>query len=101
MSLQTGCRCKIVKTKEFPAKSSRIRSYAMIRPLLAAFWQTGSAGTTGEKLLRMIVRLASELLCKGSGVRKTRRFKFVVSHPFAKNAKGRGTRLRDYRVLIV
>jgi hypothetical protein len=27
LRLQTGLRCKIVKTKEFPAKSSRIRSY--------------------------------------------------------------------------
>jgi hypothetical protein len=27
MRLQTVLRCKIVKTKEFPAKSSRIRSY--------------------------------------------------------------------------
>jgi hypothetical protein len=27
LRLQTGLRCKIIKTKEFPAKSSRIRSY--------------------------------------------------------------------------
>jgi hypothetical protein len=33
--LQAGLRCKIVKTKEFPAKSSRIRSYGQFRPLLA------------------------------------------------------------------
>jgi hypothetical protein len=37
MSLEAGLRCKIVKTMEFPAKSSRIRSYAMIRPQLMAF----------------------------------------------------------------
>jgi hypothetical protein len=30
-------RCKIFITKEFPAKSSRIRSYVTFRPLLAAF----------------------------------------------------------------
>jgi hypothetical protein len=35
--LQAGLRCKIVKTKEFPAKSSRIRSYGTFRPLLAAY----------------------------------------------------------------
>jgi hypothetical protein len=35
LRLQTGLRCKIVKTKEFPAKSSRIRSYGPFRPLLA------------------------------------------------------------------
>jgi hypothetical protein len=34
LRLQTGLRCKIVKTKEFPAKSSRIRSYGPFRPLL-------------------------------------------------------------------
>jgi hypothetical protein len=30
LRLQTGLRCKIVKTKEFPAKSSRIRSYVVV-----------------------------------------------------------------------
>jgi hypothetical protein len=35
MRLQGGLRCKIVKTKEFPAKSSRIRSYGTFWPLLA------------------------------------------------------------------
>jgi hypothetical protein len=35
MSLEAGLRCKIVKTMEFPAKSSRIRSYVEFRPLLA------------------------------------------------------------------
>src|ERR1035437_9217623 len=35
MSLQAGLRCKIGKTKEFPAKSSRIRSYGPFRPLSA------------------------------------------------------------------
>jgi len=34
LSLQTGLRCKIVKTKEFPAKSSSIRSYVTFRPLM-------------------------------------------------------------------
>jgi hypothetical protein len=37
MRLQTGVRCKIVKTKEFPAKSSRIRSYGQFWPLPASF----------------------------------------------------------------
>lgn len=37
LPLQIRLRCKIVKTKEFPAKSSRIKSYAIIQPLLAAF----------------------------------------------------------------
>src|SRR5271157_4560407 len=36
LRLQTGLRCKIVKTKEFPAKSPRIRSYVKFRPHLAA-----------------------------------------------------------------
>ena len=35
LRLQGGVRCKIVKTKEFPAKSSRIRSYGPFRPLPA------------------------------------------------------------------
>ena len=35
LRLQAGLRCKIVKTKEFPAKSSRIRSYGTFWPLLA------------------------------------------------------------------
>jgi hypothetical protein len=38
LRLQAGLRCKIVKTKEFPAKSSRIRSFVTFWPLLAAFW---------------------------------------------------------------
>ena len=37
MRLQGGLRCKIFITKEFPAKSSRIRSYGAFRPLLATF----------------------------------------------------------------
>jgi len=40
-SLQAWLRCKIVKTKELPAESSRIRSYGTFRPLLAApGWKT-------------------------------------------------------------
>jgi hypothetical protein len=35
LRLQAGLRCKIVKTKEFPAKSSRIRSYRTFWPLSA------------------------------------------------------------------
>jgi len=35
--LQAWLRCKIVKTKKFPAKYSRIRSYARFWPLTAAF----------------------------------------------------------------
>jgi hypothetical protein len=40
------------------------------------------AGTIEEKLLRMIVRLVGEILCKGikeqgTGIRKTRRLRFV------------------------
>jgi hypothetical protein len=33
MRLQEGLRCKIVITKELPAKSSRIRSYGPFWPL--------------------------------------------------------------------
>jgi hypothetical protein len=60
LRLQTGLRCKIVKTKEFPAKSSRIRSYGTFWPLLAASgWKAarkGRAGTMFEgRLLRIIV----------------------------------------------
>jgi hypothetical protein len=35
--LQAWLRCKIVKTKKFPAKSSSKRSYAQFWPLTAAF----------------------------------------------------------------
>jgi len=44
LPLQTGLRCKIVKTKEFPAKSSRIRSYGQF----CLFWQL-SAGRRCEE----------------------------------------------------
>jgi hypothetical protein len=48
MRLQTGLRCKIVKTKEFPAKSSRIRSYGTFWSLLAVFgWQMARRGRAG------------------------------------------------------
>jgi hypothetical protein len=58
--LQAGLRCKVVKTKEFPAKSSRIRSYGPFSPLSAVSdWKTarsGRAGTTfAGRLLRIIV----------------------------------------------
>jgi hypothetical protein len=36
LRLQAGLRCKIVKTKEFPAKLPRIRSYVKFRSHLAA-----------------------------------------------------------------
>ena len=36
------------------------------------FWLTGGAGTIGEKLLRMIVRRAGKILCKGSEIRDQR-----------------------------
>jgi hypothetical protein len=36
LRLQVGLRRKILITKKFPAKSSRIRSYVTFRPLLAA-----------------------------------------------------------------
>jgi hypothetical protein len=37
LKLREGLRCKIVKTKELFAKSSRIRSYVWFQPLLEAF----------------------------------------------------------------
>jgi hypothetical protein len=49
LSLREGLRCKIVKTKEFPAKSSRIRSYVLFWLLMAASGgkaaRRGRAGT--------------------------------------------------------
>jgi hypothetical protein len=49
MKLQTGLRCKIVKTKEFLAKSPRIRSYGPFWHLLAAFcWKTARRGRAGR-----------------------------------------------------
>jgi hypothetical protein len=36
LKLQTGLLCKILITKKFHAKSSRIRSYGAFWPLLAA-----------------------------------------------------------------
>src|ERR1039458_3558151 len=72
LSLQTGLRCKIVKTKKFPAKSSRIRSYVTFRPLLAASgWKPRDEGAPGRlegKLLRIIVRRRGEIICKGLAV---------------------------------
>jgi hypothetical protein len=35
ISLRARLRCKILRTKKFPAKSSRIRSYATLQPLQA------------------------------------------------------------------
>jgi hypothetical protein len=46
LRLQTGVRCKIVITKELPAKSSRIRSYGPFWPLPAAFWLKNGAKRT-------------------------------------------------------
>ena len=99
LSLQTGLRCKIVKTKKFPAKSSRIRSYVTFRPLLAASgWKRRDEGAPGRlegKLLRIIVRRRGEIICKGLAVQAmtcgaagASRMGFVVSHPFAECAKG-------------
>jgi hypothetical protein len=56
LRLQAGLRCKIFKTKEFPAKSSRIRSYGPFRPL-PADWrrEEGVPGRFEGRLLRIIV----------------------------------------------
>jgi hypothetical protein len=55
-SLQAGLRCKIVKTKEFPAKSSRTRSYGPFRPLPAGMRRKKDVpGRLEGKLLRIIV----------------------------------------------
>src|SRR5208283_4800057 len=57
--LQAGLRCKIVKTKEFPAKSSRERSYGTFFRLLAAIgWMAALKGRSGT-----IRRKASEDHC--------------------------------------
>jgi hypothetical protein len=73
LRLQTGLRCKIVKTKEFLAKSSRIRSYGPFRPLLAEWWrEEGVPGHFEGKHLSIIVRLPREILCKGAVVRDQR-----------------------------
>jgi hypothetical protein len=56
MRLQTGLRCKIVITKEFPAKSSRIRSYGAFRPLQAEKMREDDVpGRFVGRLLRIIV----------------------------------------------
>jgi hypothetical protein len=47
LRLQMGLRYKVVKTKEFPANSSRIRSYGTCWPLPAASgWKTARRGRT-------------------------------------------------------
>jgi hypothetical protein len=46
LRLQTGLRCKIVKTKEFPAKSSRIRSYVDFSATTSRFRLDGGATRT-------------------------------------------------------
>jgi hypothetical protein len=53
-SLQAWLRCKILRTKKFPAKSSRIRSYVDYGRGL------------DEMLLRIIVRRMGEIICKNS-----------------------------------
>jgi hypothetical protein len=56
LRLQTRLRCKIVKKKEFPAKSSRIRSYGPFRPLQAEkMREEGVPGRLEGRLLRIIV----------------------------------------------
>jgi hypothetical protein len=56
LRLQTGLRCKIVKTKEFPAKSSRIRSYGPFLPLPAEWRRKEDVpGRLEGRLLRIIV----------------------------------------------
>jgi hypothetical protein len=56
LRLQAGVRCKIVKTKEFPAKSSRIRSYGPFRPLPAEKMREEDVpGRLEGRLLRIIV----------------------------------------------
>jgi len=51
LRLQTGLRCKIVKTMKFPAKSSRIWSYGLFQPLLAASgWKEAQSGRSGRCL---------------------------------------------------
>jgi hypothetical protein len=41
LGLQTGLRCKIFIKKEFPAKSSRIRSYGPFQPVQAEKMREG------------------------------------------------------------
>jgi hypothetical protein len=54
--LRTGFRCKILRTKKFPAKSSKQRSYTDY-----------GRGLEGM-LLRIIVRRRREIICKGLAV---------------------------------
>ena len=101
LPLQTGLRCKIVKTKKFPAKSSRIRSYGTFWRLLTAFGMQGDArgdtGTIGGKAPKDDCARNEELICTTCGaglavqaeaLRGTcgaagalRAMEFVVSHP--------------------
>jgi hypothetical protein len=46
--LQEELRCKIVKTKEFPAKSSRIRSYGTFWPVIGRFRLKSGAKRTRQ-----------------------------------------------------
>src|ERR1035437_3309003 len=64
LRLQGGLRCKIVKTKEFPAKSSRIKSYGTFRRLQDG--RRGENDVPGRfegKLLRIIVRRNEVIIC--------------------------------------
>ena len=73
LSLQDGLRCKIFKTKEFPAKSSRIRSYETFQPLPAEKRRKKDLpGRFAGMLLRMIVRREGEIICKDWPSRQTR-----------------------------
>jgi hypothetical protein len=61
MSLQAWLRCKIVKTKEFPAKSSRIRSY---RLKIGKREEGNPAAVLDDH--DSIVRAGEEMICKAA-----------------------------------
>jgi len=66
MRLQGGLRCKIVKTKKFPAKSSRIRSYGDSGQWTVVSGQEKHGSLVGGHAL--IVRAGKEIMCKGLAV---------------------------------
>jgi hypothetical protein len=66
LRLQTGLRCKIFKTKEFPAKSSWIRSYGL-------FSATSGLIVPEGMPLRMIVLQKGEIICKDREQRSVNR----------------------------
>jgi hypothetical protein len=63
--------CKIVKIKRLTCKIFQDKELGDVSASAGGFWLTDCAGTTGKMLLKTIVRLAGEIMCKRSEIRKT------------------------------